>query len=78
MSAVPIPDPRLRAERIVLQGEVADPANTPRGCHFHPRCEFARDVCREKSPVLEEVAPNHFVRCHRATELSLRGVARAS
>lgn len=76
LSAVPIPDPRLRSERIVLQGEVADPANTPSGCHFHPRCQYAQAVCREKAPVLEEIAPQHFVRCHRAAELSLRGVAR--
>jgi len=76
LSAVPIPDPRLRADRIVLQGEVADPANAPPGCHFHPRCAYAQSVCREKAPVLQEIAPNHFVSCHRATELSLRGVAR--
>ena len=75
LSAVPIPDPRLRSERIVLQGEVADPANPPPGCHFHPRCRYAQAVCREKSPVQEEIAPNHFVSCHRASELSLRGVA---
>ena len=78
LSAVPIPDPRLRADRIILQGEVADPANTPPGCHFHPRCKYAQAVCREKSPVLEEIAPNHFVSCHRAKELSLRGVARST
>jgi len=75
LSAVPKPDPRLRTERIVLPGEVADPANTPSGCHFHPRCSYARDVCREKTPLQQEIAPNHFVRCHRAAELSLRGVA---
>ena len=75
MSAVPIPNPRLRSERIVLQGEVADPANTPPGCHFHPRCKYAQAICREKTPVQEEIAPNHFVSCHRARELSLRGVA---
>jgi peptide/nickel transport system ATP-binding protein len=78
LSAVPIPNPRLRSERIVLQGEVADPANTPPGCHFHPRCKYAEAICREKSPVQEEVAPDHFVRCHRAKQLSLRGVARSS
>jgi peptide/nickel transport system ATP-binding protein len=76
MSAVPKPDPRLRSERIVLQGEVADPANTPPGCHFHPRCRYAQEVCRQKAPVQQEIAPNHFVSCHRAAELSLRGVAR--
>jgi peptide/nickel transport system ATP-binding protein len=78
LSAVPIPDPRLRADRIILQGEVADPANTPPGCHFHPRCKYAQAVCREKAPVLEEIAPDHFVSCHRAKELSLRGVARST
>ncbi len=74
LSAVPKPDPRLRSDRIVLQGEVADPANTPPGCHFHPRCSYAQAICREKSPVQDEIAPNHFVSCHRARELSLRGV----
>jgi len=77
MSAVPIPDPRLRSERIVLQGEVADPANTPPGCHFHPRCKYATAMCSQETPVQEEIAPRHFVRCHRARELTLRGVARA-
>jgi peptide/nickel transport system ATP-binding protein len=74
LSAVPKPDPRLRSDRIVLQGEVADPANTPSGCHFHPRCKYAQAICREKTPEQEEIVPNHFVRCHRARELSLRGV----
>ena len=74
LSAVPKPDPRLRSDRIVLQGEVADPANTPTGCHFHPRCRYAQAICKEKSPALAEIAPNHFVSCHRATELTLRGV----
>jgi peptide/nickel transport system ATP-binding protein len=78
MSAVPIPDPRLRSERIVLQGEVADPANTPSGCHFHPRCKYATPVCSQESPVQEEISPSHFVRCHHARQLSLRGVARAT
>ena len=77
LSAVPKPDPRLRSERIVLQGEVADPAHTPPGCHFHPRCSYAQAVCKEKEPLQEEIAPNHFVRCHRARELTLRGVGRS-
>ncbi|HEX4883423.1 MAG TPA: oligopeptide/dipeptide ABC transporter ATP-binding protein [Casimicrobiaceae bacterium] len=75
MSSVPIPDPRLRSERIVLQGEVADPANSPPGCHFHPRCKYAKPLCSQETPVQEEIAPAHFVRCHRARELTLRGVA---
>jgi peptide/nickel transport system ATP-binding protein len=78
LSAVPKPDPRLRSERIILQGEVADPASTPPGCHFHPRCQYAQAVCRQKSPVLQEIAADHFVSCHRAAELSLRGVTGSS
>ena len=74
MSAVPKPDPRLRSERIVLQGEVADPANPPSGCYFHPRCSYAADVCRQEAPPLEEITPRHYVACHRARELTLRGV----
>jgi oligopeptide/dipeptide ABC transporter ATP-binding protein len=77
LSAVPKPDPRLRSERIILQGEVADPANVPPGCRFHPRCQYAQAVCREKVPTQEEIAPDHFVSCHRARELSLRGVSRS-
>ncbi|MEJ5309867.1 MAG: oligopeptide/dipeptide ABC transporter ATP-binding protein [Anaerolineae bacterium] len=76
LSAVPNPDPRLRSQRIVLEGEVADPANPPSGCYFHPRCRYAQEVCRVETPVQEEISPNHFVRCHRAHEISLRGVIR--
>jgi peptide/nickel transport system ATP-binding protein len=75
LSAVPKPDPRLRAQRIVLEGDVADPANPPTGCYFHPRCRYAQDVCRTETPRLEEIAPDHSVSCHRARELTLRGVA---
>ncbi len=75
LSAVPKPDPRLRAQRIVLEGDVADPANPPAGCYFHPRCRYAQDVCRRETPRLEEIAPGHFVSCHRARELTLRGVS---
>ena len=74
LSAVPKPDPRLRSERIVLQGEVADPAHPPAGCYFHPRCAHAIDRCRSETPPLEEVLPGHRVACHRARELALKGV----
>jgi peptide/nickel transport system ATP-binding protein len=76
MSAVPKPDPRLRSERIVLEGEVADPANPPPGCYFHPRCRYATEVCSAETPVQEEISPSHFVSCHRVREISLRGVAK--
>jgi peptide/nickel transport system ATP-binding protein len=74
LSAVPKPDPRLRAQRIVLEGDVADAANPPAGCYFHPRCRYAVDRCRTETPALEAVAPGHLVACHRARELGLRGI----
>jgi peptide/nickel transport system ATP-binding protein len=74
LSAVPEPDPRLRTRRIVLQGEVANPASPPSGCYFHPRCPHAIDICRTQAPVWREASPSHFVACHRADELELPGV----
>jgi peptide/nickel transport system ATP-binding protein len=74
LSAVPKPDPRLRSQRIVLEGEVADPGSVPPGCAFHPRCRYAVPVCRAETPPLAPVAPGHVVACHRAAELALRGV----
>ena len=74
LSAVPEPDPRLRTRRIVLQGEVANPASPPSGCYFHPRCPHAIDICRTQAPVWREASPAHFVACHRADELHLAGV----
>jgi len=77
LSAVPKPDPRLRSKRIVLEGDVADPANPPSGCYFHPRCRYAQDRCKTDTPVLREIAPGHSASCHLAEELSLQGVAYA-
>jgi peptide/nickel transport system ATP-binding protein len=74
LSAVPKPDPRLRTNPIVLEGDIADPANPPSGCYFHPRCHYAVDKCKTETPYLREIAPEHFVSCHRAEELSLSGV----
>jgi len=74
LSAVPKPDPRLRSERIVLEGEVADPAHPPSGCYFHPRCRYAVERCRQETPPLEEVEPGHFASCHRVHEIELTGV----
>jgi peptide/nickel transport system ATP-binding protein len=74
LSAVPVPDPRRRAQRIVLEGEVADPSNPPSGCHFHPRCRYATEQCRVEIPALREIAPGHSVRCLRAEALFLQGV----
>jgi len=74
LAAVPEPDPRARRRRIVLQGEVANPAAPPAGCYFHPRCPHAIDRCRTQTPTWEELSPGHFVSCHRARELHLEGV----
>jgi peptide/nickel transport system ATP-binding protein len=74
LSAVPEPDPRTRSQRIVLQGEVANPASPPGGCYFHPRCPHAIEVCRTEAPAWQELSPGHFVGCHRAEELQLAGV----
>ena len=74
LSAVPKPDPRLRTEAIVLPGDVADPANPPSGCYFHPRCQYWIDRCETEEPALWQIAPDHFVSCHRAEELELIGV----
>ena len=74
LSAVPKPDPRLRTQSIVLAGDVADPANPPSGCYFHPRCRYRIDRCETEEPVLRQIALDHFVSCHRAEELRLLGV----
>jgi peptide/nickel transport system ATP-binding protein len=74
LSAVPEPDPRARRRRIVLQGEVANPAAPPSGCYFHPRCPHAIEPCRTQAPPWEELSPGHFASCHRARELRLEGV----
>jgi peptide/nickel transport system ATP-binding protein len=75
MGSVPHPDPRAGFGGIILEGEVANPANPPSGCYFHPRCRYATEQCREVEPELREVQPEHFCKCHRAEELTLRGVA---
>jgi peptide/nickel transport system ATP-binding protein len=78
LAAVPKPDPRLRGRSLVLEGEVADPANAPAGCAFHPRCPYAVERCRSEVPRLEPVAAGHLVSCHRARELTLRGIGESS
>ena len=75
LSAIPKPDPRNKGQRIVLEGDVPNPANPPSGCYFHPRCRYAEEQCKTETPTLREVTPGHFVNCHRAEELSLQGVA---
>ena len=75
MRAVPVPDPRIAVGDAILKGEVPSPAAPPSGCYFHPRCRFAEDRCRREAPLLREVHPGHFVRCHFAEQLSLSQAA---
>ncbi|MCC6167592.1 MAG: ABC transporter ATP-binding protein [Caldilineaceae bacterium] len=85
LSAVPVidvDDKGRRRERILLEGEVADPANVPPGCPFHPRCPYAQPVCRTEVPPWVDVTgadqSPHFARCHFAKELALQGVSKAA
>ncbi len=66
LSAVPIPDPRLEAQkkRQIIEGDVPSPINKPRGCAFSSRCPLACEACRQSTPVLKEAAPGHYVACH--------------
>jgi peptide/nickel transport system ATP-binding protein len=75
LAAVPRPDPTTRLTFTPPLGEIADPTNPPSGCYFHPRCPFAIDRCRTERPVWQEITPNRRVRCHRAEELELHGIA---
>jgi len=63
MSVIPVPNPRHRKERLVLQGETPNPINVPPGCRFHPRCPLAIEECSRIEPTLEEIEPNHFKAC---------------
>ena len=62
--AVPVPDPRIKRQKRMLQGDVPSPINPPSGCHFHTRCPYAVDRCRAEAPALREVKPGQLVACH--------------
>jgi oligopeptide/dipeptide ABC transporter ATP-binding protein len=68
LSAIPMPDPTLKRERMILQGDVPSPVNPPKGCRFHTRCPFAVDKCKVDDPPLEELKPGHIVACWVAKE----------
>ena len=74
LSAIPPADPDIRLSRIRLAGEVPSPANPPPGCIFHPRCSYAKPDCSQRAPALVELEPEHFVSCHYASELQLKGI----
>ncbi len=74
LSAVPVPDPKRKANPMLLAGEVADPSNPPPGCTFHPRCRYCQERCRQEIPALRQINPGHFASCHFAEELQLAGM----
>jgi peptide/nickel transport system ATP-binding protein len=73
MSAIPAPDPDAPMEPVVLQGEIPSPINPPPGCHFHPRCPYAEDICKAERPEWKEYKPGHFSACHLSDTLTLKG-----
>ena len=75
LSAVPSTNPDISRERIILTGDVPNPANPPSGCHFHPRCRYAQDLCQQQAPPWREFEDGHGVACHFAEELKLVGVS---
>lgn len=74
MSAVPIPDPDYKVERIILEGDVPNPANPPSGCYFHPRCRYVKKICKNEDPAYRDLGGEHFVTCHFADSLNLRSI----
>jgi oligopeptide/dipeptide ABC transporter ATP-binding protein len=75
LSAVPSADPDHKVQRILLPGDVPSPSNPPPGCKFHPRCQYAKDICKTDAPLWRETSSDHWVSCHRANELKLAGIA---
>ena len=70
LSAIPVPDPFTKREKIILTGDVPNPINPPTGCRFHPRCAHMRDICKRVEPVLERVdGGERMVACHRWREI---------
>ena len=64
LSAIPLPDPEVKRNRILLEGDTPSPVDPPEGCRFCTRCPSAREICRKKAPMLEEVGDGHTVACH--------------
>jgi peptide/nickel transport system ATP-binding protein len=64
LSAVPVPNPHVKMNRIILKGDIPSPVNPPKGCKFHTRCEYCKDICGRIAPVYKEVEEGHFCACH--------------
>jgi len=76
LSAIPKPNPHMKSERIILQGEVANPAKLPDGCYFHTRCPYCKDRCKKEHPELRSFGGGRFVACHYAEDLTLKSAVR--
>ncbi len=70
LAAAPVPDPAFRHGQVGIKGEIPSPINLPTGCRFHPRCVYAKEICRQQEPPLIEVDPGHLVECHFAREIA--------
>ena len=76
LSAVPVPDPAVKRERRVLQGDVPSPINPPSGCRFHPRCRYATEICSEVEPPLVDYGNDHLAACHHPLHVDHQTIAR--
>lgn len=74
MSAVPVPNPDYDVEEIILTGDVPSPMNPPSGCYFHPRCRYAKEICKTEAPMYRDLGSEHFVTCHLTESLNLRPI----
>ena len=74
MSAVPVPDPDYTVQEIILTGDVPSPVKPPSGCYFHPRCRYAREICKTEAPAYRDLGSEHFVTCHLADLLKLGAI----
>ncbi|MBT3181073.1 MAG: ATP-binding cassette domain-containing protein [Deltaproteobacteria bacterium] len=74
VSAIPVPDPDAKRERIVLKGDVPSPIDPPSGCSFHPRCPYAKDVCKSQEPQLDKYGDGFFAACHFIDEMKAHSV----
>jgi oligopeptide/dipeptide ABC transporter ATP-binding protein len=72
IASIPIPDPKLRKQRLGIEGEVPSPINPPKGCRFNPRCPQAGVVCRTTEPQLVDIGNGHMVACHKCGEGSCK------
>ena len=75
LTSVPVPDPKFKRGRAKISGELPSPIDLPSGCAFHPRCPYAKPICKEQKPLLREVATAHYAECHFAGEVGLEAAA---